>query len=281
MVPDMCGMQDRQWRTSCYDPGLWIYASCRRTSSSKDGNSANQRLFERQICTVFASVTQAAFEGLILRYPMNIDHSSFSFKFSGTFQHFWATSCHHFVREFNNFIYRCLRFIYFPSLHEGASASSSTLLVCPVLARREKWESGFPGFPCLTLLRSWSIPEPFHLPSPMLRHVVLKATLLSELCLSLWGSTIHVRLTASNLGMKNRETWLSVSFKIFCQTWISKMQWICISYACIMPWHRHVREGKALCHDKDSARSRALSLGKMSKKHSTALHLYCILYRTP
>lgn len=148
MVPDMCGMQDRQWRTSCYDPGLWIYVSCRRTSSSKDGNSANQRLFERQICTVFASVTQAAFEGLILRYPMNIDHSSFSFKFSGTFQHFWATSCHHFVREFDNFIYRCLRFIYFPSLHEGASASSSTLLVCPVLARREKWESGFPGFPC-------------------------------------------------------------------------------------------------------------------------------------
>ena len=154
MVPDMCGMQDRQWRTSCYDPGLWIYASCRRTSSSKDGNSANQRLFERQICTVFASVTQAAFEGLIPRYPMNIDHSSFSFKFSGTFQHFWATSCHHFVREFDNFIYRCLRFIYFPSLHEGASASSSTLLVCPVLARREKWESGFPGFPWLTLLRS-------------------------------------------------------------------------------------------------------------------------------
>lgn len=41
------------------------------------------------------------------------------------------------------------------------------------------------------------------------------------------------------------------------------------------------REGKALCHDKDSARSRALSLGKMSKKHST-FHLYivyCTVYR--
>ena len=110
-------------------------------------------------------------------------------------------------------------------------------------------------------------------------HVVLKATLLSELCLSPWGSTIHVRLTASSLGMKNRETWIPVSFKIFCQTWgISKMQWICISYACIMPWHRHVREGKALCHDKDSARSRALSLGKMSWTQHIPLVLYTVPY---
>ena len=145
------------------------YASCRRTLSSKDGNSANQWLFERQMCTVFASVTQAAFEGLILRYPMNIDHLSLLFRFSGTFKHLCATSCYHDFPEFHNFIYRCLWFILFSFSPRRSQCKLLNAFGLPSFSQARKKGKRLSWLSLSNFIEILKHSRPFHLPSPMLR----------------------------------------------------------------------------------------------------------------